>query len=85
MSQPKITRMVAGKEVEVPIEEVWDSICKILRLARLVTYPGENGTKHRDTRLAFMSERLNDIENMEFHYRRNAYSSNMKEMFLIGD
>lgn len=78
--KPLVTRMVAGKEIEVPLEECWDSICKVLRIARLLTCPG--GEKHRDARLAFLAERLADIEALGFHYKRCPYSSNLREEFV---
>lgn len=80
MSQPRITRMQAGKDVDVPIEEVWDSICKVLRIARLLTSP--NGEKYQEARLAFLAERLCDIESLSFHYCRRPFSTNIAEQFI---
>lgn len=82
MSEQKklVTRMVAGKEVDVPIEEVWDSICKALRICRLLTCPG--GEKYQEARLAFLSERMSDLEGVGFHYVRHPYSINLREVFV---
>ena len=63
----KVTKMVAGKDVEVPINEVWDSICKVIRLARLVAAanrPAEE--QYLKIRVAFLEERLKDLENRSF-------------------
>ncbi len=69
MGKPKVTKMVAGKEEEVPIEQVWDSICKVIRLARVLTSRDPEGDKYREARIAFLKERLEDLEMLEFHYK----------------
>ncbi len=69
----KITKQVAGKPVEIPPEEVWDSVCKILRSASLVVRRGEGEEKYLQTRLNFLEERFRDIEGLAFHYKRSPY------------
>lgn len=33
--KPKITKQIDGKHVEVPVDDLWDSICKVIRLSRI--------------------------------------------------
>jgi hypothetical protein len=75
-----ITRMIGGTEVDVPLDECWDSICKVLRIARMLTCPG--GEKHQEARLAFLAERLSDLESYGFHYVRHPMSINLREEFV---
>lgn len=78
--KPPITRMIQGVEEEVHIDEVWDSICKILRISRLLTCPG--GEEYQVTRLGFLAERMNDLENLSFNYKRNPRDINLQERFV---
>jgi len=71
MSAIKITKMVAGKEVEVPPEKVWNSISKVIHLARLASFRGnEDDIKYQkwhESRVAFLKERLEDLQGLTFH------------------
>lgn len=78
----KITKQVAGKRVDVPVEEVWDSICRILRHAMLITRRGEAEEKYLQTRLSFLEERLNDIKGLAFHYRRSPHKSIVEDVIM---
>jgi hypothetical protein len=75
-----ISKMVKGKEEEVDIEECWDSICKILRIARILTCPG--GKQYEQTRLAMMCERLQDLEGLNFHYKSHPFGISIPEEFV---
>ena len=80
--KPLVTRMRAGKEVEIPLEECWDSICKVIRIARLLTSPG--GEQYEATRLAFLAERMSDLQDLSFNYKSNPFSINLSECFVPG-
>lgn len=80
---PYIQKKVAGKAVEVDLDEVWDSICKILRIARLLTNGHDpNNAKYVNSRLAMLAERLCDLEGLSFAYKKNNYFSNIWENFV---
>ncbi len=64
----KITKMVAGKKVDVPIESVWNSICKVIRLARLASFRSDETDylKFHEARISFLKERLDDFDGLTF-------------------
>lgn len=76
----KIVKRRGGKEYRVEVDEVWDSLCKILRICRLLTCPGHE--EYRDARLAFLAERLTDLEGLEFRYKRHPFGPNIDEEFV---
>lgn len=78
--KPLLTRMVGGSEIEVPIEEVWDSLCKVIRLAWLVTCP--NQPEYLLARLHYLHERLADLEGITFNYKRRLYGSNIGDEII---
>lgn len=78
-----ITRMENGKNVDVPINEAWDSMCKIMRIARMLTNGGDyQRDEHLYARLAFLAERMSDLEGMTFRYRRSPYGANLEDLFV---
>jgi hypothetical protein len=62
----KITRMKAGKEIVIPPEKVWNVLCKIIRLSRMVAQTPSDD-KYSAGRRAMLAERLDDIEGMTLH------------------
>ena len=69
--KPKITKQIAGKHVEVPVDDVWLTICKVVRLCRIAVAPGVSGDIQQ-TRLAFLEERLQDLDGLSFHNETGA-------------
>lgn len=64
----KITKKKAGVDIEIPIDKVWNSICRIIRLAQISSRCTQADQKQfTEFRLALLVERLEDIESMEFH------------------
>lgn len=61
----KVTKQVAGKPVDVPLEEVWPTIVKLVHLCRILN--GSDGEKFREIRCAFIQERMDDLKNRDFH------------------
>lgn len=60
-----VSKMIEGKRVEVPIDEVWDAICRVIQLAQLLACPA--GEQYQVARLAYLTERLNDLDGLEFN------------------
>lgn len=86
VKRPKYIGMhKAGKMEEVDLDEHWDAICKILRICRLLTSPNHSSRSDYElqtVRLAFLSERMSDLEGVNFFYRRQSYGINLEEMFV---
>ena len=75
----------AGNIVEIDLDEHWDTICKILRICRLVTSPNHTSKSDyemQSTRLAFLAERMSDLEGITFYYKRRPFESNIDEIFV---
>lgn len=70
--KPKITKQVDGKHVEVDIDNYWETICRVICLARIMTTPSVDGDKYLIERLAHLSERLEDLKGISFHGGRGA-------------
>lgn len=68
---PPITKMKGGETIPVPIDEVWDSIVKVIHLARLASF---EESPHNEVRRAFLRERLEDLEGLTFNSKeKQAY------------
>lgn len=68
MSKPKITKQVNGKHEEVPIEELWDSICKVIRKARVAAATSASDpADYLARRMSALCERLEDLDGYTFH------------------
>lgn len=78
MTQPRLTQKINSKDVELPIEEHWDSICKILRLAKLIIL---DEPQYLEIRREWLKERMKDIKGVKFHYKDNPQSSVYGEEF----
>lgn len=61
----RCTRIKAGKEIEVPLEQVWNSIVKVIGRARLLCNPDDES--YIPIRRAYLNERLRDLEDISFH------------------
>jgi hypothetical protein len=69
----KVTKMVSGKEVEVPLEQVWDSICRIISRARLAVSRGSDYEKYQKSRIDWLEERLDDVDGLTFHDSKQSF------------
>lgn len=63
--RPRVSRKVQGKVVPVPLNEIWASLAKVIRLARISVCPGSEGDVQQ-RRLAFLEERLRDLDGLDF-------------------
>jgi hypothetical protein len=72
-----VSKKVAGKDVEVPLEECWDSLCRMVRICWLLTCVG--GKDSEQIRLAFLRERMNDLEGLHFHYKMHPFDGGTRQ------